>query len=173
MLFYKILTEALLYTGFVLSLFEEISMAKLLLKHLLQVALAPSVGITVGWFGLIAQDVLPGLELPEWLAIATLVAVVLIAIAAKSQSYVFLLAQVIIGLAVVVGIPVYFFQVGFPTTHFGVMDYGGAIIACFVAAAFSAIWRLYRNGYTALDIHESTANLPKGSLSSLIDKDRN
>lgn len=145
-------------------------MLKLLLRHFLQVFVIPSAGVTLAWFGYIASDVLPEWTLIEFIVFGLASIFVAEVLAQRIDSTAVLAAAFFVLAATAAALPVYFFVVGFDVNVHGVLDYGGPILTFFFAAAFTAHWRLYRSGYTALDVVETTGNLPKGSLSNLLKK---
>ncbi|MCH9674327.1 MAG: hypothetical protein K0U93_23010 [Gammaproteobacteria bacterium] len=145
-------------------------MAKLLLRHFLQVFVIPSAAVTFAWFGFIASDVLPEWSLIEF-GVLGLAFIVIAELFAQRVNAPALLAVAFLVLAAgAAALPVYFIVVGIDVNVHGILDYGGLVLTSFFAAAFTAHWRLYRSGYTALDIVETTGNLPKGSLSGLLKK---
>ncbi len=145
-------------------------MRNLILRHFLQVFFTPSAGVTLAWYGHIASDVLPKLQLIEWAVLGILFIVIVEMIAYRAKSGIALSVISLLQVAVIAGIPAYFFFVRFPVNYAGVFDHGGLILSFFLVAAFTARWRIYRAGYTALDIIEAQGNLPKGSLSKALKK---
>lgn len=144
-------------------------MVKLLLKHFVQFLLIPAAGVTIAWYGHIATDVQPQWLLLDWVLVA-LAAVVLIELMIFRVGNAIALLLVVLTTAIItLGIPAYFFTVGFPVKVHGVIDHGGLLLSLAVVAAFSARWRIYKAGYTALDVIEASGNLPKGSLSRLLE----
>lgn len=148
-------------------------MLKLLLRHFLQVFVIPSAGVTLAWFGFIASDVLPGWSLIEFGLLGIAFITVAELFAQRVNSTALLVVSLLLLAASAAALPVYFIVVGFEVRVHGVLDYGGLVLTFFFAAAFTAHWRLYRSGYTALDVVETTGNLPRGSLSGLLKKGTN
>ncbi|XOV85273.1 MAG: hypothetical protein ACFHXK_09160 [bacterium] len=144
-------------------------MVNLLLKHFVQFLLIPSAGVTIAWYGHIATDVQPQWSLLDWTLVAFAI-VVLIELMVFRVGNVITLLLVFFSTAIItLGIPAYLFTVGFPVKVHGVIDHGGLLLGLAVVAVFSARWRVYQAGYTALDVIEASGNLPKGSLSRLLD----
>jgi len=145
-------------------------MTKLLVKHFVQVFLIPSAGVTLAWFGHIATEVQPEWSLTIWGAVALATTAAAEILVRSVERFITLSCVSVLLVGFTLGIPVYFFTIGFPVKVHGVVDHGGVLIALFMAAAFTALWRLYRSGHTALDVIESAGNLPKGSLSKIIER---
>ena len=132
--------------------------------------LIPAVGVTLAWYGYIATDVLPEVSLIEWSIVALLLVVVVELIVLRMTAVFAMVGLFVTLVAFIAGVPFYFFAVGFPVRVHGVVDHGGVVLGLLMVAAFSALWRLYRAGFTALDIMETTGNLPKGSLSKILNR---
>ncbi|MCR9260888.1 MAG: hypothetical protein NXH95_14275 [Pseudomonadaceae bacterium] len=144
-------------------------MVKLLLKHFVQFLFIPSAGVTIGWYGHIGTDIQPHWSLLDW-ALVTFAIVVLIELMIFRVGNAITLLLVFFSTAIItLGIPAYFFAVGFPVKVHGVLDHGGLLLGLALIAAFSTRWRVYKAGYTALDVIEASGNLPKGPLSRLLE----
>lgn len=144
-------------------------MVKLLVKHFVQFLLIPSAGITIAWYGHIGTDIQPQWSLLDWVFTA-LAAVALIELMIFRVGNPITLLLVFFSTAIItLGIPAYLFTVGFPVKVHGVIDHGGLLLGLALISAFSARWRVYNAGYTALDVIEASGNLPKGSLSRFLD----
>lgn len=143
-------------------------MVKLLLKHFVQFLFIPSAGVTIAWYGHIATDVQPEWSLLDWVLVALTVVVLIELMIFRAGNAITLLLVFFSTAIITLGIPAYFFTVGFPVKVHGVIDHGGLLLGLALVAAFSARWRVYKAGYTALDIIEVSGNLPKGSLSRVL-----